>query len=214
MAAIQPKPTQIRLLLDQDEWQTATKDLVTGAAVQLPNGADLLFNLMFFNSFNGAGAPLGLTDDTKLDFTHITSVVLALQDTSDPHNAETIWSYTVANANIHNSCTAANWNSGADQQVQVVVPAAANSFDMEAQSQSFWFLVYAVTDDAPAKMIPLAAWSVSTFDTGMPVINPVTQAAQVGYTSFLLGGLYYRVSVINSGGVMTLAVDQTGRTSP
>lgn len=214
MAAIQPKPTQIRLLLDQDNWQTATKDTTTGAAVQIPNGADLLFNLMFFNSFNGSNAPLALTDNTKLDFTNITGVVIALQTTADPHSAETIWSYTVLFANINNTCTAANWVGGTDQQIQLVVPASVNSFDMEAQSQSFWFLVYAITNDATPKTIPLAAWAISSFDTGMPVTNPVTQAAQVGYTSFLLGGLYYRVSVINSGGVMTLAVDQTGRTSP
>ena len=217
MAGIQPTATRIRLLLDQDNWETATKDSITGAAVTIPNGADLSLELMFFNSFNGSGAPLGLTDATKLDFTHITSVVVALQDGSgDPHNAATLWSYTVANAGgaINNACTAANWNGGTDQQIKLAITSAVNSILMSGQSQSFWLCIYALTDDATAKAIPLAAWPVSVYDTGIPVANPATQPSSSGYASFLVGSSYYRVSVALVNGTAVLQVDQTPYSSP
>jgi len=142
---IQIPAQRIRLALDVSKWLPGTipTDVISGNAVQIANGADLIFELMFSYGAMTDGPP-----STVLDLSDFASVIIALQNSSNPHNATTYWSVTVPVANFNNTVTAAQW--GASQpnsiaQVTALVTGAANALVLSG-SPGFWLCVYAVSD--------------------------------------------------------------------
>lgn len=154
MAATLTKPVRIRLLCDVDNYSNTLPNLAEGstAAVEIPIGATLQFELAAFDSSAGT-----FSDTSKIDFTTVVDVVIALQDQLNPHNALTYWSVTIANANINNSMTAANWlgaagngTNGTDQQIKQVISSFQNSIIPAAAvgNGQYFLCIYAITNGA------------------------------------------------------------------
>ena len=201
---------RIRLLMDADNWNAVLPNVLVSAlpvAVLIPNGADLLFQLAAMAS---SVAPAPITDANKIDFTTVAKVTVSLMGTPDPRNTTIYWSYDVLNVNINNAMTAAHWLDGSDQQISLAIPGNVNGFAMTGANQVFWLCVYATTTDAIPKVIPLATFPVTVFDTGLPYVtintgytpsgNGSPQGVVTGYTGLtywdnLNGAFYVNTSV-------------------
>lgn len=170
----QPTGVVIRFATDITKWQNATPiDANTGGVVVIPTGADLTMQLMF-----SLGA---LSDANAIDFTNIATVYVALQSNGSPHNGTIYWQQAIANGSINNGCTVANWLAGTDQQISLTVPNASNAFQASSGSQSYWLVIYALTNDATAKQIIFCAAQISVVDSGLPIGNPtLPQSFKVG----------------------------------
>jgi hypothetical protein len=163
--AKQPTGIIIRFASDLNNWKAATPlDANTNAAVVIPTGADLLLQ-MFFSQ--GAAS-----DATRIDYTNIATVYVALQSTGSPHNGTVYWQQSIANAGINNACTYANWIAGTDQQISIAVPNASNAFQAPQGSQNYWLVIYGVTTDATPKQIVFCAAQVQVVDSGLPIGVP------------------------------------------
>ena len=161
----QPTGIVIRFANDINNWQNGTPtDAGTGQAVVIPTGADLNFQ-MFFSQ--GAAS-----DANRVDYANIATVYVALQSTNSPHNGTVYWTVAIANANINNACTFANWQAGTDQQIQLAVASAQNAFQAPQGSQNYWLVVYGVTTDATPKQIIFCATQVQVKDSGLPIGVP------------------------------------------
>lgn len=172
---------RIRLLVDINNPEQNLLNLTENAAPELINGEGTQFELMFYSGAGGAA----FSDATTItSWSNITSLVVALQDTPVPHEGTTFWAQSLAVASIVQACTVANWNtgltapSGTTQQALVVVPASVSFFNMSAQVQPTWLLIYALTTDSPNQPICLAAFGISVFDAGISPSYPVN----TGYT--------------------------------
>ena len=161
----QPTGVVIRFATDITKWQNVTPiDANTGSAAVIPTGADLTMQLMF-----SLGA---LSDANAIDFTNIATVYVALQSTGSPHNGTIYWQASIANGFINNTCTTAAWNAGTDQQIQIYIPNASNAFNASSGSQTYWLVIYAVTNDATPKQIVFSSSQLSVVDSGMPIGTP------------------------------------------
>ena len=193
-------PQRIRLLLDQDNPFTPLYNALGCSPINLINSQSLQFELLVYDSSFG-----NLSDSTTINnWSNISSVVIALQSSRDPHNAEIYWSAYIANAAINQSCTVSNWLSGANQHIKLVVPGTQTYFDLEAQQESAWLCIYAQSTDSPPNLYCLAAFPVTVSDSGIP--------ASPG-TLYLLGpdNLIHAVTIVQDGtGNMVLAVEQNG----
>ena len=174
MAGTLIKPERLRLLLDVDNWSASVNNLVPNpaapVAVLIPNGSDIQFELFAFDSSVGAfGA-----NNSQLDYTNIVSVVIALQDKNTPHNATSYWSVTIPPALINNTCTAANWTAGTDQQIKQIISSSLNTFAMNSASQQYWLCIYAITNGSTA----LYAGSTA-FTAGTVIIDSNGNAQQI-----------------------------------
>jgi hypothetical protein len=211
----------IRTAFDVSEWDSGVvpKDLTTGSPMVLAVGADLLWQMILFDAAGGA-----LADGNILAVTNLASVVIALQTASNPHNGINYWSETVSVANIlapgsgSPALTTANWVNGTQQQISLAIPNTIwNTLSMSGES-AFWVLMYGVTTDVPAKIVPFTGFQATIFDTGLPITNPLSSPSVVGYTSFLCPDGYYRREKLvldpSGSGDYVSVVDQTPRTSP
>jgi len=211
----------IRTAFDVSEWDSGSvpKDLTTGSPMVLAVGADLLWQMVLYDAAGGA-----LADGNILAVTNLASVVIALQTSSNPHNGITYWSETVPVANIlapgagAPALTTANWLNNTQQQISLVIPNSVwNTLSMSGES-AFWALMYGVTTDATAKIIPYAGFQVTILDTGLPVSNPLASPSVLGYESFLCpDGYFRRVSLVidpSGSGNYLIKVDQTVRLTP
>jgi hypothetical protein len=161
----QPTGIVIRFANDINNWQAGTPlDANTGVAVVIPTGADLLLQ-MFFSQ--GAAS-----DATRIDYTNIATVYIALQSTNSPHNGTVYWNVAIANAGINNACTFANWTAGTDQQIQLAIPSAQNAFQATGGQQNYWLVIYGVTNDATPRQIVFCATQVQVKDSGLPIGVP------------------------------------------
>ena len=161
----QPSGIIIRFATDINSWKSAVPlDANTSAAVLIPTGADLTFQLFF-----SQGA---ISDATRIDFSNIATVYVVLQSTNSPHNGTIYWSKSIANADINNACTVANWQAGTDQQISLAIPNALNAFQAPQGSQNYWLVIYGVTTDATPKQIVLCASQVAVVDSGLPIGAP------------------------------------------
>ena len=208
--AKQPTGIIIRFANDINNWPAGQPvDAGTNAPVVIPTGADLLLQ-MFFTQ----GAP---SEATKVDYTHIATVYVALQTTGSPHNGTVYWSRSLANGNINNTCTYADWLAGANQQISLTVPAALNAFQAPQGQQNYWLVIYGVTDDATPRQIVFCATKVSVLDSGLPLTAPpLSPSFQIGTKlSFQCADAQTRnVTLIQDGGVWTFSIDQTGNNGP
>lgn len=194
----------------------STQDIISGQSIIIANGADLSFELAFYDAMGAA-----MADGNLIDFTDIDHVVVALQETLNPHNATQYWSYTINNASINNTLTTAQWTGAQPNtlcHVNVLVPNTNNSFTLDLKNQQyFWLCIYGVTNDATPKQVPYAFFQVAIVDTGMPVSNPVLPTPfKAGSTLYFLcsDGLSRAVQVTQqSNGNWTLTVNQAGTTN-
>jgi hypothetical protein len=202
-----PKPgaQRIRCLIDISKWQAALTDLIPGAgAPVIANGADLQFELAFFDGTGGAA----FSDSNSLDFSTTNNLVVALQTTSDPHNSLQFWSSIIAGGAL-TACTVANWNNGTAQHAKVAVPASNNSLQLTGSGSGLWLVVYSVSSDATPLTRVLSASRVNIVDSGLPL--------QFGawYLPYSGDGLVYQVSIdVDDQGNKILVVSQTGVAAP
>ena len=205
--AKQPTGIVIRFANDINNWAAGTPlDAGTGAAVVIPTGADLLLQ-MFFSQ----GA---IAEGTKLDYTHISTVYVALQSTNNPHNGTVYWTKSIAGADINGACTVANWQAGSDQQIALAIPSALNAFQAPAGAQNYWLVIYGITDDATPRQIIFCATQVQVKDSGLPIGVPtLPQTFKVGSkVSFVCADTQTRdVQFVKLGnGRWSLDVSQAG----
>lgn len=205
--ANQPTGIVIRFSNDINNWQNGTPiDAGTGVAVVIPTGADLLLQMFFSQGATAEG--------TKLDYTHITTVYVALQSTGSPHNGTIYWSKSINNADINNACTFANWQAGTDQQLSLAIPSALNAFQAPQGSQNYWLVIYGFTDDATPRQIVFCATQVQVKDSGLPIGVPtIPQTFKVGNKISLVcaDGKTRDVSFSQMGnGRWTLDIQQAG----
>jgi len=112
------------------------------------------------------------SDATRIDYTNIATVYIALQSTNSPHNGTVYWNVAIANAGINNACTFANWTAGTDQQIQLAIPSAQNAFQATGGQQNYWLVIYGVTNDATPRQIVFCATQVQVKDSGLPIGVP------------------------------------------
>ena len=172
--AKQPTGIVIRFANDINNWQNGTPlDANTGVAVVIPTGADLLMQMYFSQ---GAAS-----DATAIDYTNIAMVYVSLQSSNSPHNGTVYWNMSIANGDINNACSYANWLAGTNQQIQIAVPSAQNAFQAPQGQQQYWLVVYGVTNDATPKQIIFCATQVTVKDSGLPIGVPtLPQTFRVG----------------------------------
>lgn len=191
---------RVRILIDKNNPFTALNNVLTSGAIDLVNSEGVQFEFLVYDSSAGV-----LSDTTTVNsWTNINSVVIALQDTPNPHNATVFWSASLAQAAIHQTCTVANWNAGTDQHGLLVVPGTQAYFNITQPNQGSWLCIYALSTDATPNVYLLAAFQITVSDSGIP--------SGLG-TFYLLGpdNLVHAVYITKDGtGNMVLAVEQTG----
>ena len=218
MANIQVYKQRIRTTFDISKWMLpSVTDLISGGAIQIANGADIQWEMMF------SYGTMADSPSTVIDFTGIASVVIALQTSAQPHEGTTYWSATILNANILNTVTAATWNgagtvySATAQQICALIPNLQNAVAITGGNTVYWVVIYGVTTDATPKYVPYASFQVTVVDTGMPAGTPVSSPSFSGYMSFLCSdGLYRKAALVQNpdGGWVITVLNQTGTASP
>ena len=155
---------RIRLLIDQNNVFNPLLNVLGYLPVNIINSQSLQFELMVYDS---SGGPLS-DSTTVTNWNNINNLVVALQDSPNPHNATVFWSSAIAKAAINTSCSVSNWQAGTDQQVLMVIPGTVNFLNAIAQQQAKWLVVYTVSTDSTPNLYCLTAFLVTVSDSGIP----------------------------------------------
>lgn len=177
---------RIRLAIDTSQ-MGAINDVLTGATPQFWNGVDLQFELALFY-----GASL-------LAVSNLDSITVELK-ASDPRTGLPLMSKTIASSALNQSLTLNAWNGGApgDCHALVVFTNNETNLNLDADSQSFWLVVSAITSDTPAHKIVLGATPLTVVEGGEGVTPPASVVTPLYYTAAQSDARY------------TLSVDLTG----
>ena len=196
---------RIRFAIDASKPFAALTDSITGAAIALPSGSALQFEMQFY-----FGPP---ADANLLDLTQYSAITVQLQSNNDPHSGTVYYTGSVAAANFSLVNTAA-WtaaNSTA-QMALLAISSAANV--VPPAGTNYWICIYGVSTDGAGDLVLLAATNITGKDSGVPNANPgLPQNLKLGpKISFACGDGSTRDVSIKQGpnGRWTLDVNQAG----
>jgi hypothetical protein len=162
-----------RLAVDVSKPQTQVNDQLSGGSVSIASGAAVEIDFIFSDG--------PLADATICDLTIYDSIQFAIQQPQNPHENAVFVPAAVPSAKFA-ACTSEQWAAGTSEQIQVVIPAAANNLQVGGNSGGYWLCVYGVLSAAAAAaakppraagdFVPLCYFAVTVIDSGIPIGNP------------------------------------------
>jgi hypothetical protein len=162
MAGIQLNAQRIRFACDTSKpfGGSGVTNLINGTALAMPSGSALQFEILFYFQ--------QLIDANLLDLSIYSEIVLALQDTSDPHSGTIYYQGSIVAANFNAAATVETWNNStaASAHITLAVPSAQNI--VPPANTSYWIVIYGVSTDAAADDILLFAANINGQDSGIP----------------------------------------------
>ncbi len=162
---------RIRLAIDTSQMGTIN-DVLTGATPQFWNGVDLQFELAIFY-----GAILAAV--SNLD-----SVTVDLK-AGDPRTGLPLMSATLASGSLNQSLTLPAWQGGAaaDCHALVTFTNAETNLNLGTDTETFWLVISALTNDSPAHKIVLGATPLNVVEGGEGVEPPASVVSPNYYTA-------------------------------
>lgn len=206
MAGIALNAYRLRFAIDASNPITngLPNNIINSAAIALPSGTALQFELLFYFQ--------QLLDANFLDLTQYSQINIALCANQDPHSGTIYYSSQVVAADFGDP-TLAEWQSNAANQAHITlfIPSAANVVPPGATN--YWLVIWANSTDPAADNILLFAGKITGQDSGIPNALPDLSGLKVGSKlSFLCSDTLVRDVTLQKqpNGAWALAVNQAG----
>jgi hypothetical protein len=162
---------RIRLAIDTARMEPIN-DVLTGNSPQFWNGVDLQFELALFRS------------SALVDIGNIDSIMVELK-TSDSRTGLPLMSKVIASADMNPGLTLEDWLAGDpdDCHAKVQFTNAETNLYLIDDQVTFWLVISALTDDAPAHKITLGATPLIVIEDGAGVEPPASVITPTYYTA-------------------------------
>lgn len=162
---------RIRLAIDTSQMGTIN-DVITGATPQFWNGVDLQFELAVF--YGAVVASVSNLDSITVDL-----------KLGDPRTGLPLMSKTIASGALNQSLTLDAWKGGAvaDCHTLAVFTNEESNLNLNADTQTFWLVVSALTSDSPTHKLVLGATPITVTEGGEGVTPPASVVAPQYYTA-------------------------------
>ena len=186
------------------KWLNSPTDIIANSSPSIANGADLQFELLL--SYGTA-----VDDTTIVSTSNWASFYVQLKTTTDKDGLD-LWAGagSVSSSAFNPAITFANWTEGTAQQVLVQIPSSANQILTSQDSQPFWMTIYAETTDSPAKVIPVCAFQLLVFNTGLGVVPPSYVSSASYYNKTQSDARYVQIGTDYSGFALIAGTTFTG----
>jgi hypothetical protein len=154
--------SRIRALINAQQWnRPQLTDALTGAAIVIPSGADLQFELL-------------LTEDgvNLFDYTNAASVTVELSARANPLNNNVVFAQQTPITAIQTAVTVAQFLAGTQQAVLLQVPNTSTQLAVTSGATSYTLAIYVTSTDSPPKNRPILILDIQAVDADLPLANP------------------------------------------